>query len=51
MMAPEHRGDVRVVPAELGEEAGAIGAALLGWRDRDGSDTADVSAGARADAP
>jgi hypothetical protein len=46
MMAPEHRDDVRVVPAELGEEAGAIGAALLGWRDRDRSAPDDVSAGA-----
>lgn len=35
MMAPDQRKDVRVVPAELGEEAGAMGAALLGWRDRD----------------
>jgi glucokinase len=32
VMAPEHRDDVRIVPAELGERAGAIGAALLGGR-------------------
>jgi glucokinase len=50
MMAPEHRDDVRVVAAELGEEAGAIGAALLGWRDRDTSVPADVSAGGEAEA-
>lgn len=30
VMAPEHRADVRIVPAALGERAGAIGAALLG---------------------
>jgi hypothetical protein len=29
-MAPEERQDVRIVPAELGERAGATGAALLG---------------------
>jgi glucokinase len=33
MMAPEERADVRVVAAELGEHAGAIGAALLGHRE------------------
>jgi glucokinase len=33
MMAPEERADVRVVAAELGERAGAIGAALLGARE------------------
>jgi glucokinase len=33
MMAPEERADVRVVAAELGEQAGAIGAALLGARE------------------
>lgn len=32
VMAPEHRADVRIVPAELGERAGAIGAALLSGR-------------------
>lgn len=32
-MAPGERPDVRVVAAELGERAGAIGAALLGWRE------------------
>jgi glucokinase len=30
VMAPDERPDLRVVPAELGERAGAIGAALLG---------------------
>jgi glucokinase len=30
VMAPEERQDVRIVPAELGERAGATGAALLG---------------------
>ncbi|MGH9231211.1 MAG: ROK family protein [Acidimicrobiales bacterium] len=30
VMAPEQRDDVRIVPAELGERAGATGAALLG---------------------
>jgi glucokinase len=33
VMIPEERKDVRVVAAELGERAGAIGAALLGGRD------------------
>jgi len=33
VMAPEHRADVRIVAAELGEHAGAIGAALLGGRE------------------
>jgi glucokinase len=33
IMAPEERTDVRVVAAELGERAGAIGAALLGGRE------------------
>jgi glucokinase len=33
VMAPEEREDVRVVSAELGERAGAIGAALLGGRE------------------
>jgi glucokinase len=33
VMAPEERTDVRIVAAELGERAGAIGAALLGGRD------------------
>jgi hypothetical protein len=32
-MSPEERADVRIVAAELGERAGAIGAALLGGRD------------------
>jgi glucokinase len=30
VMAPEERQGVRIVPAELGERAGATGAALLG---------------------
>ena len=33
VMAPGERADVRIVAAELGEHAGAIGAALLGGRD------------------
>jgi glucokinase len=33
VMAPEDRADVRIVAAELGERAGAIGAALLGGRE------------------
>ena len=33
VMAPEERPDVRIVAAELGEQAGAIGAALLGWEE------------------
>ena len=33
VMAPEERADVRIVAAELGERAGAIGAALLGARE------------------
>ena len=33
VMAPEERTDVRIVAAELGERAGAIGAALLGDRE------------------
>jgi glucokinase len=33
VMAHEERPDVRIVAAELGERAGAIGAALLGGRD------------------
>jgi glucokinase len=33
VMAPEEREDVRIVPAALGEHAGAIGAALLGGRE------------------
>ena len=33
MMAPEERADVRIVAAELGEQAGAVGAALLGARE------------------
>jgi glucokinase len=33
VMAPGERTDVRIVAAELGERAGAIGAALLGGRD------------------
>jgi glucokinase len=33
VMAPDERADVRIVAAELGEHAGAIGAALLGGRD------------------
>jgi glucokinase len=33
VMAPELRSDVRIVAAELGERAGAIGAALLAGRD------------------
>lgn len=33
MMAPEEHTDVRIVAAELGEQAGAIGAALLGARE------------------
>jgi glucokinase len=33
VMAPEEREDVRIVSAELGEQAGAIGAALLGGRE------------------
>ena len=32
VMAPAERSDVRIVAAELGERAGAIGAALLGGR-------------------
>jgi glucokinase len=36
VMAPEERDDVRIVVAELGERAGAIGAALLGGRDAAG---------------
>jgi glucokinase len=36
VMAPEERKDVRIVAAELGERAGAIGAALLGGRDAPG---------------
>lgn len=43
MMAPDQRDDVRVVLAELGEDAGAIGAALLGWRDRDRSTPTEVT--------
>jgi glucokinase len=38
VMAPEERPDLRVVPAELGERAGAIGAALLGAREARTSD-------------
>jgi glucokinase len=33
VMAPGERADVRIVAAELGEHAGAIGAALLGGRE------------------
>jgi glucokinase len=33
VMSPEERLDVRIVPAELGDRAGAIGAALLGSRE------------------
>lgn len=33
LMAAEERSDVRVVAAELGERAGAVGAALLGERE------------------
>lgn len=33
LMAPDERPDVRIVAAHLGEQAGAIGAALLGGRD------------------
>jgi len=33
VMAPEERQDVRIVSAELGERAGATGAALLGGRE------------------
>ncbi|HKE76178.1 MAG TPA: ROK family protein [Acidimicrobiales bacterium] len=33
VMIPDERKDVRIVAAELGERAGAIGAALLGGRD------------------
>jgi glucokinase len=33
VMAPEERSDVRIVAAQLGERAGAIGAALLASRD------------------
>ena len=33
VMAPEEREDVRIVSAELGERAGATGAALLGGRE------------------
>jgi glucokinase len=36
VMAPEERDDVRIVAAELGERAGAIGAALLGGREAAG---------------
>jgi len=36
VMAPEEREDVRIVSAELGERAGAIGAALLGGREAAG---------------
>ncbi len=36
VMAPAERTDVRIVAAELGERAGAIGAALLGGRDAPG---------------
>ena len=32
-MADGERADVRIVAAELGERAGAIGAALLGGRE------------------
>jgi hypothetical protein len=32
-MAPQVRIDVRVVAAQLGERAGAVGAALLGGRE------------------
>jgi glucokinase len=39
VMAPDERSDVRIAPAELGERAGAIGAALLGRRVADGSPT------------
>ena len=38
MLAPDERTDVRVVAAELGERAGAIGAALLGDREASGRD-------------
>jgi glucokinase len=33
VMSPEERLDVRIVPAELGDRAGAIGAAMLGSRE------------------
>lgn len=33
VMAPQDRDDVRIVPAALGEQAGAIGAAMLGGRE------------------
>lgn len=29
---PSHRAGLRIVPAELGERAGVVGAGLLGWR-------------------
>ena len=38
VMAAAERADVRIVAAELGERAGAIGAALLGWEDEGHSD-------------
>ena len=41
VMAAEERPDVRIVAAELGERAGAIGAALLGWEDADAERAAD----------
>jgi glucokinase len=33
VMSPEERLDVRIVPAQLGDRAGAIGAAMLGSRE------------------
>lgn len=36
VMSPEERLDVRIVGAELGDQAGAIGAALLGARELEG---------------
>jgi len=30
---PQHAADVRIVEAELGDEAPAIGAAILAWED------------------
>ncbi|HEX5366066.1 MAG TPA: ROK family protein [Acidimicrobiales bacterium] len=47
LMAPGARNDVRVVAATLGERAGAIGAALLGWREAGSSERGPGGGGRR----
>jgi glucokinase len=40
---PQHAGDVRIVEAELGDDAPAMGAALIAWENLDAPKSGEVS--------